>query len=700
MKIRKKIWLVLPALVLCFYVANTGCDGEGDNVIPTPPDITKALKLVSFESCDELESEIKQMLVGQMEANLEGYKSWCRYEGGGGGWEEPTTLDGTNDQAEASGASDDRSVDATGTNVQEEGVDEADLIKTDGQFTYAIVEDEVIIAKVWPFGDFDKVAAINVDGEPKGLYLAGDKLIVLSEVSESNNGEGEYEMLDYYMPLPATYTTVEEVYDVSNPGQPKLLKRQTFTGHLLSSRRIDSKLYLIIEGHGVATPNTDYNLDVDYADLPPCSPNGEVSPNQKLLDSIERLKEKNRGIINASTLADLMPDIGDDIACSQIARSTAASGTMLLYVVTDSFADPSLLAAKSAILSNGGVVYASRNALYVTASEMVFGWWGIPEYEFTDSTVIHRFSLDGGIPVYWGSANVAGHLVDNSYAGSRYSARFSMAQFAMSEYEGYLRIATTVTTYGSMSSELDNRVAVLDVSSTSLDQVGEVTGMGRGERIYSVRFIGPRGYVVTFKKVDPLYVLDLSNPAEPQVKGELKIPGFSTYLHPLDDDHIIGLGFEADDMGSFAWTQGLKIALFDVSDPTNPTEVGHREIGTRGSYSAAIEEHHAFTLDRNRGMLSLPVDIYEGGSGGSDIGTHAFSGVILFDVDLSGEFPTIGTIVIDDGSGSESMWWRDSTNVLRTIILGDGVDEGIITLTSTKLYLNRIDEEMGEVGNI
>ncbi|MCK5642364.1 MAG: beta-propeller domain-containing protein, partial [Gammaproteobacteria bacterium] len=296
---------------------------------------------------------------------------------------------------------------------------------------------------------------------------------------------------------------------------------------------------------------------------------------------------------------------------------------------------------------------------------------------------------------------VAGHLVDNRYVGSRNSERFSMAQFALSEHEGHLRVATTYGQFwGSGDSASQSLVTILDVNSPDLEVTGEVGGLGQGERIYAVRFIGDRGYVVTFKKVDPLYVLDLSDPSDPVVAGELKIPGFSTYLHPMNDEYLIGLGFDADDQGPFAWTQGLKLALFDVSDPADPREVGHRVIGTRGTYSPAVEEHHAFTFDPQRMMIALPVELYEGGTGGSDRGSFVSSSVMLLQVDLSGSFDTLGEIILEEG-GSSNYWggWSPA-NVLRTIIIGDNQEDGVITLTTSGVTLHRIDDDMSEVGSI
>ncbi len=687
MKTPRRYWSTAGILLTAMLLTAIGCNKLGGNGWPTPPDVSKALTLLPYESCDQLETEIKEMLVGEMERNLDGFKEWCRYEGDGP--IEPLREDA---QPDAAGGA----AEATGTNLQEEGVDEADLIKTDGRYAYAIVGEEIKIVQVWPFSSFGLVATIQPQGKPQGLYHTQNKLIVLAEQSDSGD-----EPIAYMVGWAPVSTTVEEVYDVSDPSQPILIKRMSFAGDTLDSRRIDSTLYLILRSRGVVYPEFDYHLNIDYEELPPCPDSGEPQPSDKLLAEIDRLKEKNRAMVRAMTLAELMPEVGEDkeIGCTDIMRSPAACGTRLLTVVADQFADTDVRQTKRAILGNGGAVYASPDALYVSSSTMAYGWWGIPEYDFEEATVIHRFALDGVSPSYHGSAEVEGRLVDNAYVGSRNSSRFSMAQFAMSEYQGYLRVATTVGHVSRTSAESDNRVIVLDVEGPALEKVGEVTGLGKGERIYAVRFIGPRGYVVTFKKVDPLYVVDLSVPASPRVEGELKVPGFSTYLHPLDEDRIIGLGFGADDEGSFAWTQGLKLALFDVSDAANPFEVGHREFGSRGSYSPAVEEHHAFTLDKNRGMLALPVEIYEGG-GGSEWGTFAYAGVLLLRIDGNGSFETIGTIEIEKSDDATQPWGYERTNVLRTVIIGDGDDEGIITLARSGVILNRIDEAMNEVGAV
>jgi len=701
-------WKMFAGLTAMLVIA--ACTQGGNFTKPPDPTLNKSLTLVSFGSCSELESEIKAMLTGEMEKNADGLKKYCRYQYEGGSTPDRTPV--VNDSQ-----GEDNSADATGTNLQEEGVDEADLIKTDGRYAYAIVGSEVKIVRIAPFTEFGLISKITPLESPTGIYLADGKLIVLSSgapgfdsfapvgvVCAANSTSG-------CIPPPLRPEVIEEIYDVSDPLNPKLIRRESYAGVLLDSRRIGARLYLIISENGIVYPLLDYDLGIDYDQLPVCPDSGESTPTNQMLNAIENIKEKNRLLIQSLSLSDLMPSVGEgrEHACTEIMRSESAVGTQLLTVLSDKLDETSQ--SKMTILSNGGTVYASKGAIYVTATSMPYGWWGLSVSldEFKDATVVHRFSLDQGNLSYSGSAEVEGHLLDNNYVGFRYSTRFSMAQFAMSEYDGYLRIATTrtVSDNGGGSGAIapvqfirDNRVFVLDANSPSLERVGEVGQIAADEWIHAVRFIGNRGYVVTFKKTDPLFVIDLSEPQSPKVVGELKVPGFSTYLHPFDDGYLIGLGFYVDDMGSFAWTQGLKLSLFDVTNPSSPSEIGYREIGSRGSYSAAVEEHHAFTLDKNRGMLALPVDIYEGGTGESDFGTHAYSGVLLLKADLSGNFDTIGKIVFETYDNNDDMWARLSNDVLRTVIIGDEENSGVVTLTKFGVQLNRIDQTMSLVGSV
>jgi len=244
-----------------------------------------------------------------------------------------------------------------------------------------------------------------------------------------------------------------------------------------------------------------------------------------------------------------------------------------------------------------------------------------------ENTHIHRFRIGGGEITSAADGEVSGHVLN---------------QFSMDEYGGYFRVATTTghvaRSWTQASSQ--NHVYVLDMTLTI---VGRLEGLAPGEDIHSARFMGDRCYLVTFKKIDPLFVIDLEDPYTPAVLGKLKIPGYSDYLHPYDENHLIGVGKETVEAeeGDFAWYQGVKISLFDVSDIENPTEMTKYEIGDRGTESPALSDHKAFLFERSKNLLVLPVLVaeideekYPNGSPPNTHGDYVFQGAYVFDVSL------------------------------------------------------------------
>lgn len=621
-------------------IAVLGLVGCGQGIGTKKGDITslinvKDLEVKPYESCEQMEQEIAHSFIAGLEKGYghpfqDGRVAMPNYDASPGA---PTSASPNMSMSESAPS-------YTDTNVQEIGVDEADLIKTDGEYLYSIIGQNVKITRVWPFAEFGLVSEIEMDKTPSSLYLKDDLLVIIAvqynyydDVREGADAGGDIVEVT--------------VFNVSNPVVPEMVSEKEYAGELFSSRRIDEKIYLIM--------NTILDVELLKKDT-----------EQDNCKTIYRTSEK---FLGWNFLSVITLDLTHDFAFAKATK----------------------------IIGSGGTVYASLDNIYIA-----FNGGGavvVSEDQTTEATIIHRFNLGEKEHRYAGSASVEGHLVDNSYVGSHHSSRFSMAQFAMSEFDGFLRVATTkghVIRSGNSTSQ--SQVSVIDVSKDEMPVVSSVTDLGLGERIYAVRFIGERGYVVTFKKVDPLYVIDLSNPLEPEAAGELKIPGFSTYLHPLDEEHVIGLGFDAYDEGSFAWTQGIKLALFDVSDPSNPVEVSHRVIGTRGTYSPAVEEHHAFTLDSKRGLLALPIDLYENSGCPSCYGQFQFSGVMLLNVDLMGNFETMGELRLFKEMQSYGGYYNASAQVLRNVIIGDGEDEGLVTLTTDSIHLNRIDDQMSEIG--
>jgi uncharacterized secreted protein with C-terminal beta-propeller domain len=207
------------------------------------------------------------------------------------------------------------------------------------------------------------------------------------------------------------------------------------------------------------------------------------------------------------------------------------------------------------------------------------------------------------------------------------------------------------------------------------------------EDIRAVRFDGDRGYVVTFKKTDPLFVLDLRQPAHPEIMGELKIPGFSTYLHRIDPSHLLSIGFDANDHDAFAYFDGLILQLFDVTRPTEPVLLYKEKIGTRGSSSAAITDHLAFNYFDDRKLLAIPMTICEGGGDGTFGDRLAFSGLLVYDVTVEHGFRRLGGVDHGTQGASCQTWWSHaSSQVKRSIFM----DDLVFSIASDRMKIQRM----------
>jgi hypothetical protein len=226
--------------------------------------------------------------------------------------------------------------------------------------------------------------------------------------------------------------------------------------------------------------------------------------------------------------------------------------------------------------------------------------------------------------------------------------------------------------------------------SSELKVTGQLDNIAPTEDIRSVRFDGDRGYLVTFKKTDPLFVLDLATPEKPKVLGELKIPGFSTYMHRIDRDHLLAIGYEADDHGDFAYFNGIQIQLFDVSKPTEPALLHKQVYGTRGSSSEALTDHLAFTYLKDSGVLTLPLTVCEGGGQGS-YGKLSFSGVAVLDIGAQTGIHERGRFAEPLATPSQacSDWWTaSSSEVKRTVVL----DEFVYAISDDHVRIQNLDD--------
>jgi uncharacterized secreted protein with C-terminal beta-propeller domain len=347
--------------------------------------------------------------------------------------------------------------------------------------------------------------------------------------------------------------------------------------------------------------------------------------------------------------------------CKGLLRTAIRDGQAFTSVVSFDLLADKTPATTATLQSRPGAVFASRDALYLSVVHQranAQGRWYSSSYaSASEASEIHKFKI-GASPRdtrYVGSGIVPGHVLN---------------QFSMDEWSGYLRIATSRGRVPDPN--VESAVSILaEGADGNLVRVGAVEKIAPGEDIRAVRFDDDRGYVVTFKKTDPLFVLDLYQPAHPKILGELKIPGFSTYIHRIDPEHLLSIGFDADDHGSFAYFDGVILQLFDVKNATEPRLVHKEKIGSRGSTSEAATSHLAFNYFADQGLLAVPMTICDGGGDGRQ-GTLAFSGLIVFDVDLEKGFTRLGGVDHGTKGVNCGTWWSNaSTTVKRSVFLDD-----------------------------
>ncbi|MCI3920956.1 beta-propeller domain-containing protein [Paenibacillus sp. TRM 82003] len=330
--------------------------------------------------------------------------------------------------------------------------------------------------------------------------------------------------------------------------------------------------------------------------------------------------------------------------------------------------------AVTAFLGAGNTVYASPEHLYVS----------LPRYEEKgDYTAIYKFRWNAGAAEFAAEGKIEGRLLN---------------QFALDEHDGHLRVATTTgEVWGPEERQSKNHLFVLD---EKLQPVGAIRDIAPGERIYSTRFLGERGYMVTFKKVDPLFVFDLSDPASPTILGKLKIPGYSDYLHPYDENHIIGFGKDTveAEYGDFALYQGMKMALFDITDVADPKEKFVEIIGDRGTDSELLRNHKALLFSKEKNVLAFPVAVVERNSEREDAyGEPTFQGAYVYRLDLEEGFTRDAEIThLSEGDRLKMGHTFDAaTAVQRALFIGDA----LYTVSDRKIAAHRIGDYamLGEV---
>ena len=565
------------------------------------------------------------------------------------------------------------------TNTQVASVDEADYVKNDGNTIFVLSSDGLHVIDAWPAGETHEVAHLSLPGEPRRLYFSDNRLVVYTRVTTSDKTVGAGASNPSDQGCTYGYScrfssegghTLIQVFDVTTPASPTELVRYELSGGYVDSRRIGSYVYTVVHDTGATqVAGLNYSLSATSYD--------------DLQAKYAQLLAANFAVIDANQDDFFLPwttttKPGGSAAYTNtclyaLATQYAQGGS---FVSIDTFDLTTLEQPTRTILaSNAGYVYASATSLYMAVDrtyEQNYGAYASSSYstyQATDSFV-HKFNLSGTDTKYVGSVTLPGHILN---------------QFAMDEADGVLRVASTKGWVPDPT--VISYLTTFGMQAGNLAQLGQIGGIGPQEDIRAVRFDGNRGFVVTFKKTDPLFVFDLTDATQPTLMGELQIPGFSTYMQRLDDTHMLAIGFTADDHESFAYFNGIQIQIFDVTDLANPKLAWKTVIGTRGSSSEALTNHLAFNYFAPKKMLVLLITVCEGGGNGTYATNMTFAGLMAFDISLDtgitehGRLPFVDASTVSASDNCDK-WWTDSKSLVKRSIF---MDDFVYGLSDTQL---------------
>ncbi len=545
------------------------------------------------------------------------------------------------------------------TNVQVEGVDEADIIKTDGEYIFYVKANRVSVVKANPANDMKLESTItfaDLNFYPRDMYLDDNDLIIIGDCMKKYFVDG----YENYQTMTRAY-----VYDVSNKADPKKVREVESEGNYITSRKVDKSFYLI----------TNAWVNRLYA-------NNFLVPTYK-----------------DTAVSDKQIEIGYDKMC-YLPNSRSKN---FLFISGFELDKPQQEVKVNTFLGGGQNVYMSTENLYIAQEDYEYmpiriapaiepstttGKRIAPDFAPTISkqeTVVYKFALEKGNATFENKQSVPGTILN---------------QFSMDEHNSQFRIATTENDYN--TGQQKNGMYVLN---SSMEITGKIENIAPGERIYSARFMGDRAYMVTFKNVDPLFVIDLKDAFAPKILGALKIPGYSNYLHPYDENHVIGFGKDTEVSKDNAFYQGVKISMCDVSDVANPKELFKENIGDRGTDSPLLYDHKALLFSKEKNLLAFPVTVAtiseEQKKNSNDVwqyGATTFQGAYVYSLDLEKGFKLKGTIshISKEEMLKAGMYGMDNENVIQRILY---IGENLYS-TSQKLIKSTNLDSMKEVGQI
>ena len=712
-----------------------------------------------YDGCAELEEDLRNSMIEEMMVGLDqaSYWHWNSWGFRGGMMVDDMVMEMDGDMAmpETTGSDSSNSMDSSSppstsgagdregqyseTNNQEEGVDEADFLKTDGYHIYMINNGQLVILGVPEFGNITLESNMTLEGSPMQMLVSGDQLVIISSVSYwdleiddpvriammVDNSEDEREYSYYRYSNKVKYS----VLNITNRSDPQIDRELYLDGSYQTSRLVDGTLRAVTHSYAQLQGLQTYpDLPESYWEIDYDDPERQDIWNE----SVDEAVAYNIGVISALTLADFSPRMHERMAdgtvaelstvsatCEEFSAAADSVGRGFTTIMTIELFGDIIEYELDHVSSSWVEVYASQDML-ILAEPANDWWWYWRNDAFEEATNIHAFDIsDGGLTTYIGSGRVTGTVND---------------QFSLSEYNGTIRVATTQDVWGRWWLEdgdnwtgPTNDVYVLapaecmipegcDDQTPELMQIGHVGGIAEGETIWSCRFIGEKGYLVTFRNMDPLWTIDLSNPTNPQVIGELEVPGVSTYIHPLSDDHLLTIGIAGGEDGLGLDWGNTQISLFDVSNFADPTLASALQLAPvdrnsqdwwswAWSYSEATYEHKAFTYWAPAELLAIPLSTYRytydevtiDGRKYSYSGYEYVSQLVLVKVDPENNtLIKYGTIDHSDfyngDSGLREHYYSGSPNVRRSIFMGDYIyafsAEGVTVTNYTSMNLS------------
>ncbi len=638
--------------------------------------------LVAYGSCDELLTDLKVHTKEQMRVQLLSSQQQMIDNGGmvlAGGVAEDSAAPPNGETATRT-----EGVDFSGTNNQEQGVDEADFVKTDGYHLYVLNGGELRIFGVPTFGELTTAGRLAIEGYPQALLLDGDRAVVFSQLYSYELPSDHPLAADAgaeraYWRVPS-YTKLTVVELSADRLSPTVASEVYLEGNYLTGREVEGRVRMASYA-SVALNDLQYWANVDYSIW------NVFGWESHVRDATAAAIAHNDAVIDAADLDDFLPRLFVKEGNALVARPFGSEGCSNFSIAEDGQSQgfTSLLTLDLGaagvsvegdhIMSNWPVIYASADTLVV--AEMAQDWWWYWGNEgFDEATNLHRFDISGAETTYTGSGRVDGIVSD---------------QFQLDVHEGEVRVAATVGQWGRWWIQEppppSTHVSVL-AGDSSLAVIGDVTGIAPGEQLWSARFDDDKAYLVTFENVDPLWTIDLSDGKAPRVIGELEVPGVSTYIHPIDGDNLltIGIGGSGDGLD---WS-ATKLSLFDVSDFDSPALASSLELspnasggGWTYSYSEATYEHKAFQYWGPMALLAIPLSTYRW----LDDGYEFVSELALVHATAGDDLSVYGRIDHSDFYTAGDDFWG-SRDVRRSVFMGDY----IYAISDRAVTVHRLDD--------